>query len=118
MSASAQFVSEVSRTEGGLHEVYGTVTISPDPAVYLTGGIPLNFGGIRATRPPIRVVVEGRSGYSFRYAKGTTASNGKILVFTGSAAQSPMAQLSNNTTIPAALSGDTISIIAIFKGQL
>jgi len=46
--------------------------------------------------------------YVYHYVPGTNATNGKIQIFTGAAAQSGLAELSNGA-VPAAVSNDTIA---------
>lgn len=105
---------------GDKYFVVGTVTISASPATYVGGGLVMNFltALIKASRVPIAVFVYGISGYIYSYVAGTDASNGLLKVFVQDAvATNPLLEMANALAIPAGLSGDTITFMAIFTGQ-
>jgi hypothetical protein len=105
---------------GDAYFVHATITISASPATYTSGGIVCNLliPLIKASRTPRMVQVQGISGYTYAYIKGTDASNGllKVLVQDG-VSQDPLAELTNAGAIPAGVSGDTIEALIIFGGQ-
>jgi hypothetical protein len=104
----------------GFYRSIGSLAISVSPAVYVTGGIALNFlqSGIKAQRKPLNVSVTGQSGYTYEYIPGTDASNGllKILVQDG-VSGNPLAELAASA-IPAGVSSDKINYEAKWRGML
>ncbi len=71
----------------------GTIAFSSS---YTTGGdtLALNVAGVLAYAAPLRVEIyeqpstsQTATGYTFIYAKGTTAANGKIQIFSAEGAQ-------------------------------
>jgi len=104
----------------GLYKVIGAIAVDANPAVYVTGGITLNFlqSAIKAQRTPLRVAVSGTGGFVYSYVKGSDASNGKLKIFVQDAvAANPLAEIAA-AGIPAGVSGDTITFEAYFRGQL
>lgn len=102
---------------GNMYEVSGVISVGASPLTYATGGIafPLNNPLIKASRTPLYVMVYGIAGYQYTYIKGTDVTNGKLMIRQCAAATNPMAELST-AAIPAAVSGDTITFIAVWKG--
>lgn len=101
------------------YHVLGTLAISANPAVYVTGGIAMNLNqsDIKASRLPIMINVIGQSGYIYEYVPGTDNSNGKLKVMVQGAAETdPLEELAASA-IPAGVSGDTINFSAIYKGM-
>ena len=103
---------------GSVQVFYGTITLSVSDT-YVTGGFPLNFtqAGLKATRAPIWVDIQGSSGYVYAYVPGTTAANGKIMVRQEGTAGGPAGELPA-AAFPAGVAGDTINFRAEFKGML
>lgn len=94
---------------------YGTLAISASPATYATGGLVFSFANPVfdvATQTPIDVNIKSvsGSGYVYQWNKSTN----KVQVFSGAAAQSPLTELTNSESVPAAVSGDTIVYEAVF----
>jgi hypothetical protein len=92
----------------------GTIAISASPGTYPTGGYSLNntfaIEAVKSTlvnKPGfVSFYSVSGSGYEYYYNR----ANNKLQVFTGSAAQSPSAELSAGST-PAGVSGDTIEFL-------
>lgn len=103
--------------------VWGTIAISASPGAYPAHGWTLSFAGldvIKSNSIPLECDIwsgpaagTSNSGYQYGYCPGTTRDNGQMTVFTGAAAQSPLAELSAGST-PAGVSGDTIRFKAVF----
>lgn len=97
---------------------YGTLAVSADPDVYVSGGNTLSFAGKvpHAQKPDeVRIWSETLADliYRFQYVTGTTIANGKVIVITGAAGAD--AELAA-AAIPAAISGDAaLRFKAIFK---
>lgn len=89
----------------------GTVAIGASPGTYTAGGYALNnvFAQEQVKSSDynapasLKFYSVSGSGYTYVWIRSTN----KLMVLTGSAAQSPSAQLSNGNT-PAGVSGDTI----------
>lgn len=103
----------------GMYKVLGTLAIEASPATYPTGGyvVSLAKSDIKSQRLPRKVEIQGTSGYVYRFIPGTTNANGKIMVYTGAAAQSALTELSAGAT-PAGVSGDVIGFEAQYDGML
>lgn len=103
---------------GNKYRALGSITISASPAVYVTGGIAMNFlvPLIKATRTPLVVYVQGQSGYIYSYIPGADASAGLLKIFQQSAATSALTEIPASA-IPAGVSGDTITFDALFHGM-
>lgn len=109
-----------------LERITGTIAIQASPAVYVTGGLALTFAGfdqLKAGGVPILVMIQSAkaaaspntAAYIYQYAPGTTIANGKLQIFVQDAvAGNPLAEMANNTAIPAGVSGDTIAFTALF----
>jgi len=100
----------------------GTIAIGASPLTYTLGGIALNFNqsAIKASRTPGTVVIQGISGYIYSYVPGTDNSNGLLKIFaqTNAAAEdAPLGELADASAIPAAVSSDTITFQATWKGM-
>jgi hypothetical protein len=111
---------------GNKYFVVGTIAISASPATYATGGIPMNLFQplIKATFPPLLVIVQGQGAgttgtlFVYEYIPGADASAGLLKIFTGGAGSTAvLAEFTNTTAIPADVSGDTITFLAIFNGM-
>lgn len=112
-------VSQLDATQSTVI-VRGTLAISASPGTYPTAGWTLDFSGIdqvKSNSLPLSVTVFSKAAptglYVYHYAFGTTLANGTLQVFTGAAAQSPLAEFAAGST-PAGVSGDTIGFEAIF----
>lgn len=110
---------------GNKYFVVGTVAVSASPATYVVGGIPMNLflPLIKATFPPIFVHVYGQglgatnTLFTYAYVPGVDASAGLLKIFgTGTATEDGLNELTT-AAIPADVSGDTITFIAIFNGM-
>lgn len=105
--------------------VEGTLAITANPDTYATGGLTLNFAlaaagfqKVKASRVPLAVRVNGNNGWTYAYVPGTTASDGKLKIFTtGAAAQAALVEMTNATVIPATVSGDTINFQGVWRGM-
>lgn len=95
----------------GTMALSGTYAAGGEAAVF-TNAIDARPGfiGLMTTNLPDLVRIEGISGFVYKYAPGT----GKVLVYTGAAAQSPLTQLANGA-YPAGIGLDVIDFYAIFK---
>jgi hypothetical protein len=95
----------------------GTLAISASPGTYPTGGFSLtNVFALEANKTsnyntPMYLTVYSVSGSGYVYAYNR--ANNKLQIFTGAAAQSPLAELSAGAT-PAGVSGDTIEFFVEF----
>lgn len=105
-----------------IEHVHGTISVSVSPATYTAGGVACSFSNldqVKASASPTKVYVmsqkaSGASGYVYAFIPGDSQDTGKLQVFTGSAAQSPLTELTDGSAIPAAVSGDTIVFEALF----
>lgn len=94
---------------------YGTLAIGASPGTYPTGGLSISW--IVGDTPkvvnttPKDVWLYGAAGYYYTWNPSTN----KIQIWTGAAAQSPLTELTNGASIPAAVSGDTIRFEARFS---
>ena len=108
------FPSGIDNTQRHL-VVYGTVAIGASPLTYATGGVAMSFTGLEPLKTsnltPLWCDVRSVSGSGYVYIYN--ASSGKLQIFTGAAAQSPLTELSAGA-VPAAVSGDTINFKAEF----
>lgn len=119
--ALATAVPTVTSSLGGSgkYRVTGTILVGPSPLTYATGGIVLNFlqSAIKATRVPLRVTIQGTSGYIYSYIKGTDASNGLLMIFVQDAvATNPLAELAPGAT-PIGVAHDVITFDAEWLGM-
>lgn len=98
-----------------------SIAITVSPATYTTGGIAMSLFVplIKATLPPVFVNITSSAGYVYYYVPGVDASSGTLKIFVqGVAAGDALAEMANNTAIPAGVSGDTILAEIIFNGML
>lgn len=111
-------------TQGNIR-YFGTIVPTGN---YVAGGDQLDLGagaayppgeaGPMSTSAPFKVRIFSKaapnSGYDYEYVPGSTASNGKMQVLTGSAAQSPSTELTAGA-YPGGVTGDTIAFEAEFR---
>lgn len=119
----ADSVCTVSVTSQGYFQgvlvVRGTIAVSASPATYPTGGFALDFSnaGIQSNSAPLWVDIQSLLApaalFIYKWVAGTTIANQKMLVVTGAAAQSGLAEFATGST-PAGVSGDTIGFRAEF----
>ncbi len=98
----------------------GTVVVDASPAVYVTGGIPMNLNqaNIKTSKTAEKMRIYGQSGYIYAYVKGTDNSNGLLKIFVQDGVSgNPLAELANNSAIPSGVSSDTIEWDARWKGM-
>jgi hypothetical protein len=115
------------QTIAGISTIYGTITVGASPLTYTTGGIALTIAGfdqIKSSGPAIWFEAQSSpaagtspSGYTYVPTVGAAGAC-KLAIFTGAAAQSPLAELSNAASIPAAVSGDTIAFTLVMPSDL
>jgi len=98
--------------------IYGTIAITASPATYATGGLAITwpqkdnrYSNNSGNPWWAEIVSISGSGYQYNYIRSTN----KLQILTGAAAQSPLAELTNAASIPAAVSGDTIEFRAEFR---
>jgi len=94
--------------------VYGTIAIGANPLTYAAGGVVLSFSGIeqiKSSQTPVIVYIESVSGSGYTYC--WNKATGKLQIFTGGAAQSPLTEFTAGV-VPAGVSGDTIAFEAHF----
>lgn len=94
---------------------YGIVAITASPSTYAAGGLVFSFAAPVfdvSSQTPIDLELKSvtGSGYIYQWVKSTN----KIKVLTGAAAQSPLTEATDGESIPAGVSGDTISYHAQF----
>lgn len=122
MSASVvtPTIDKIDNTQSLIH-VYGSLAVGAGD--YAADGLAVSFLGlVIASDPPLSVeissqplVADATTGqYVYGWAKGTTQANGKMQIFTGAAAQSPLTELSDGAT-PAAVVADRIRFHAVFN---
>lgn len=107
-------------TAGNKYFVLGTISITPSPATYVSGGIAFNLivPLMKATRAPWFVDINGRTGYQYVYFFGADATSGTLRIFSQDGTPgNPLAELGNGAAIPAAISSDYITFMAIFQGM-
>lgn len=125
--ADAVATISISKTSNdqAFEYVYGTVAIGASPLTYTAKGLVMSFASqdqIKATSAPLAVFVFSAAPagagaanlYVYNFNPGTTQANGYLQIFTGAAAQTALTELSNGS-IPAGVSGDTITFFAIFN---
>jgi hypothetical protein len=104
--------------DGARLHVHGTVAVGASPLTYAAGGLVMSFAipGVQSTVKPSYVDVQGKSGFIYKYVKGTNAADGKLMVFceTTVATNAPLLE-HTVTAVVAGVSGDTIDFYAIFK---
>jgi hypothetical protein len=112
---------------GNKYYAIGTLAISASPATYTTGGIAcsLFLPLIKATFTPLLVRVVGQGAgatgtlFIYVYIPGVDASSGLLKIFSGGAGSAAgLSEFTSGGTIPADVSGDTITFEAIFNGML
>lgn len=108
----------VDYASGRSYVLYGNFVFGVGE-LYTAGGQAASFGGIaKAARTPIVVWINALSGYDFVYIPGVDAQSGKVKIFQGGAALSnPKSELPAGA-VPAAISSDTITFEAHFKGEM
>lgn len=94
---------------------YGAAAISASPATYAAGGLVFSFAAPVfdvSSQTPIDLEIKSisGSGYIYQWVK----SSGKVKVFSGAAAQSPLTELTDAEAIPAGVSGDVLAYHAQF----
>lgn len=112
-------VKQRDMMSGLTYKVYGLIKFSSSET-YTTGGMLLSFGqsGIKATRKPIVVWIQGLSGFGYVYVPQTSALDGGIKVYgTGSANKAAATEI-DAVAIPAAIYNDTINFEAVFPGMM
>lgn len=126
MAVATAAIGTVTHTDATQNQllIFGTITAGASPLTYTTGGIALTITGldvIKSSSVPIWAEAQSQpaagtsaSGYQYYITWGTTQSSLKLSIFTGAAAQSPLAELSNAASIPAAVSGDVIAFVMGF----
>lgn len=110
---------------GNKYFAVGTLAISASPATYVTGGIPCNLflPLIKATFAPLLVQVQGQglgttgTLFIYEYVPGADASAGLLKIFSGGAGGTGGLAELTTAAIPADVSGDTITFMAIFNGM-
>ena len=79
---------------------------------YTTGGLTVNFSNmeIKSMQVPVTGLVEGKSGYIYRYIAGLTKNIGKLMIFQVAACNQSAAPLSElpAAATPGAVVADTI----------
>lgn len=99
---------------------YGAAAITASPATYAAGGLVFSFSApvfdVSSQSPiALDIVSVSGSGYVYQWVK----SSGKVKVFSGAAAQSPLTELTDGEAIPAGVSGDVLVYHAQFlKGGI
>jgi hypothetical protein len=97
--------------------IFGKAVIQASTATYAAGGLALNWlqaGTLNTTATaPLWVAFQSVSGSGYVYL--VNASTGKLQVFSGAAAQSPLTELTDGEAMPAGVSGDTINFRAEFN---
>lgn len=104
---------------GNKYFVIGSLAISLSPAVYVAGGIVMSLflPLIKATFPPVLVLVQGQSGYIYVYVPGADASAGLLKIFSSNGASPAALAEIPASAIPAGVSSDVITFLAIFNGM-
>lgn len=111
---------------GNKYFVVGNLAVSASPATYTTGGIAcsLFLPLIKATFTPIFVQVYGQglgttgTLFVYEYVPGVDASAGLLKIFTSNGAgPAGLVEFTSGGTIPADVSGDTLTFMAIFNGM-
>jgi hypothetical protein len=102
--------------DGKRIHVAGTVVASGS---YTTGGDTLDlseFPIVGSTQPPITGTawMDGLAAYDYVFAPGSALNNGKMKVFQQASGAGPFAELGAGS-YPSAITGDNITIYAIFK---
>jgi hypothetical protein len=96
--------------------ILGTLAVDASPDTYATGGLALaaaNFASKVPLAPgakPLQVHAKGTSGYHYEY----DYANAKLKIRQSAAASNPEGELAV-AAIPAAVSSDVISFIAVFE---
>jgi hypothetical protein len=130
MTVATAALATITRVDETLNSLllYGTITVGASPLTYTTAGIALSMSGfdqIKTSAPPYWAEAESApaagvspSGYQYSITIGTTQAGCKLCIFTGAAAQSGLAELSNAATIPAGVSSDVIEFCMAFSKNI
>lgn len=117
-SAVTKTISQISSDQRNLN-VRGTIAIAAGD--YATPGLTLDLssGDLPVSAdPPLDVRIYSKNAatglYVYRYTPGSNNTNGKVQIFTGAAAQSPLTELADGAT-PADVVADTIAFTAVFQ---
>ena len=96
------------------YNVIGNMTVQAGPNLYVVGGIAFSLSSplIKASRPPLMVSFVGQNGQYYAYVPGTNISSGKLKLFSAFGTELTA------VAIPAAVSGDTITFQASWRGML
>lgn len=102
--------------DGKRIHVSGTVAASGS---YTTGGDTLDlsqFPIIAAAQAPLQGTawMDGISGYDYVFTPGSAMNNGKVKIFQQGSSAGPFPELAAGA-YPSAITGDTITLYAIFK---
>lgn len=105
-------ISNVVTQANGWYRIIGTITISA-AGTYTAGGIPLSLfnAAVKATQKPLRVQIQGQSGFVYDYVPGTDASNGKMKCYTTYATE-----VSDTGSLTGQIA-DTITFEAVLQGM-
>jgi hypothetical protein len=121
MAVSTAVPTVIKQWADSTYTVIGTLAIGASALTYSTGGIALNFAipEIKASRVPISVSVSGIAGYNYSYVAGADATAGLLMIRGQKNAASNYDALIELSTgaIPAGVSGDTVTFIAVWKGM-
>ena len=119
LSTGTVTVTKAYKT-GRVIRAYGTIAIGADPLTYAAGGLITDFTGkVPSSKVPLRVKLEGKSGFIYNYVPGTTIANGKVMVWANTAGGADAALGEHSTAaVVAGVSGDTIRFDADFDALL
>ena len=100
-----------------LHAV-GTIGIAAGD--YVTGGLTLSFNGlVPCTEPPVHVDLYGIAGFEYKFVKGSSPANGKIMARVNDAGGTNAAMAQHTVTaVVSGITGDTIRFHSIHKKHL
>jgi hypothetical protein len=100
--------------------LYGTLTLSGSYGGGATNGDTISFSGLdelKSNQLPTSVFIyeeptagNAATGYSFLFARGTTQSNGVLIVLQGGGAAAPSVQITQGAAYPGALTAGTTVI--------
>lgn len=108
---------------GRVIRAYGTIAIAPAADTYATGGLTVDFTGkVASSKAPLDVNIKGESGFEYRWDKGSSIANGKVLVFGQEPTNAGAGVLALTehaaAAVAAGVSGDTINFTADFDALL
>lgn len=116
----ADAVATATVTEGPWDDgqrIHAVGTISIAAGDYVAGGLPLSFAGlVPSEQPPVHVDIYGIAGFEYKFVKGSSPANGKIMARVNDAGGTNAAMAQHSAVaVVSGITGDTIRFHSIHK---